>query len=344
MSLPALRRPAHPAVALAAVASLVLAGCSGAGSDNGDGPGDPGKQGPRAQSVADGSTPTDTWPLTGLPVTGEGPDHPVLVVKVDNSSSSSPQLGLGEADLVVEELVEGGTTRLAVFYHSQLPEVAGPVRSMRATDIGIVAPAGAVLVASGGAPPTVRRVAEAGITTFTEGAKGYTRDSGRVTPYNLMMNLPELAATVEATEPPAGYLPWGEARTFPDGRPAKRLSAVFSSGHTTTWELAGGTYTHLDGYAAENDRFRPDTVLVLRVRVGDAGYRDPAGNPVPETRLTGTGEAMVFHDGRVVRGTWAKDGLDGALSLETEAGALTIPPGKVWIELVPARDGDVRVG
>ncbi len=39
---------------------------------------------------------------------------------------------------MVEELVEGGLTRLAVFFYSQVPDNAGPVRSMRASDIGIV--------------------------------------------------------------------------------------------------------------------------------------------------------------------------------------------------------------
>ena len=49
-------------------------------------------------------------------------------------------------------------TRLAVFFYQQLPEVAGPVRSMRASDIGIVKPAHGVIVASGAAPPTIGRL------------------------------------------------------------------------------------------------------------------------------------------------------------------------------------------
>jgi hypothetical protein len=79
---------------------------------------------------------------------------------------------------------------------------------------------------------------------------------------------------------------------------------------------------------------------VLRVAVGDAGYTDPAGNPVPETKLEGTGQALIFHDGRLVRGQWKKDSLGAALTLSTEAGELTVPAGHTWIELVPVdRDG-----
>jgi hypothetical protein len=82
-------------------------------------------------------------------------------------------------------------------------------------------------------------------------------------------------------------------------------------------------------------------VLVLRVEVGDAGYLDPAGNPVPETKFTGSGEAMLFHGGRLVRGTWKKSALTSALTLSTRAGKLSVPAGHTWIELVPAANGNV---
>jgi hypothetical protein len=200
-----------------------------------------------------------------------------------------------------------------------------------------------VLVASGGAPPTVRRVKDAGITTFTEGAKGYSRAGDRSAPYNLMMSLPTLAKGLETPEPPENYLPWGNAGDAPQGQPARRIDAQFSAGHTTSWQYKGGTYTNLNSYAAGGDRFTPDTVLVLRVKVGDAGYRDPAGNAVPETKFTGKGDAMLFHGGKLVRGSWKKPGLDAPVTLSTKAGELTVPPGKVWIELVPAKNGNVTV-
>jgi hypothetical protein len=284
------------------------------------------------------------WPLTGLPAEGAAPQHPVLVVKIDNTAASTPQVGLGSADLVVEELVEGGSTRLAVFYHSELPDRVGPVRSMRATDIGIVQPAEAVLVASGGAPPTVRRVSSAGIKVIGEGGTGYSRDSSRRSPYNLFMDLPVLAKTLQAEDAPDSYFDWGGEGDFPGGQRARSLRATFSGGYSTSWRFRPGGYENVNSYAAAGDVFRPDTVLVLRVQVGDAGYKDPAGNPVPETRFAGKGEALVFHGGRVVRGTWSKQGLESPVSLRTRGGELTLPPGRVWVELVPVNGGNVTFG
>jgi hypothetical protein len=326
-------------VAAALAASLMLAGCGG---DDGDSPdNDEG-----AKQVGDGSELTSTWPLTGLPVASDGSSEltrPVLVVKMDNTYSSAPQIGLSKADMVVEELVEGGMTRLAAFFYSKVPGNAGPVRSMRASDIGIVKPVDAQMVTSGAAAVTIRRLQAAGIKFYGEGTKGSYRDSGRVAPYNLFVRLSELAKSLEKNDParPDDYLPWGEEGDLPQGRKARTIAASFSGGHTTNWTFAAGKYRNDNTFAADGDEFLADTVLVLRVRVGDAGYRDPAGNPVPETKFEGKGQALVFHNGRVVRGTWAKSKPDAALTLATRAGELTIPAGHVFIELVPASGGNV---
>jgi hypothetical protein len=338
------RRTRLTAVAAVSAASVVaaaaLAGCSskdhatGTASSAG---------GPSAQHAARGLTVSGQWPLTGETAHGNPPHHPVMIVKIDNTASSSPQIGLGHADLVTEELVEGGSTRLAVFFYQHTPHRVGPVRSMRATDIGIVKPAKAVLVASGGAPPTLRRIRAAHIPIYTEGAPGFARDSSRPAPYNLFDDLHELAGTVHGTGPGESYLPFGTAKDLPKGKPAAGLAATFSGGHTTQWVYRGGTYVNENSYAAPGDRFRPDNVLVLRVRVGDAGYLDPAGNHVPETHFTGTGKALLFHGGRVVAGTWKKT-LTSTVSLHTTTGApLDVPAGHTWIELVPANGGSVTV-
>lgn len=326
------------------VLSLVLAGCGG---DDGKDKADSGES--SAQETPAPDEP-QTWPLTGVEA-AEGEDvaldHPVLVAKIDNSSSSSPQVGLGKADLVVEELVEGGATRLAAFFYSKLPGDVGPIRSMRASDIGIVSPANAVIATSGAAQVTIDRVSKAGIKFFGEGGPGFYRKSGRSAPYNLFTSLKKVAKEVEddKAERPADYLPWGAATDLPAGKPASSVSASFGS-HTTNWKFRGGRYVNTNSFAGQGDRFQPDTVLVLRVEVVDAGYTDPAGNFVPESRFRGGGAAQVFHDGKVVEGEWAKDKLKSALTLSTAEGDLKVPAGKVWIELVPvdSAGGSVTFG
>ena len=341
-------RRASRVAAVVAVACLALAACS---SDDGGGDGGEPEAGPEGQEVSKGATLDATWPMTGLPVTGSqsaAQEHPVMVVKMDNTPSSAPQRGLDAADLVVEELVEGGVTRLAAFYYSSIPGTVGPVRSMRASDIGIVKPADAAVVTSGAAPVTLQRVRGAGIEFFGEGSQGFFRDTARSAPYNLFTDLAATTTLVEGEEArPDDYLPWGESEDLPRGRPAPSLAASFGS-HTTTWTHGPKGWTNTNSFAAEDEQFPADTVLVLRVRVGDAGYRDPAGNPVPETILEGKGEAMLFHDGRVVTGH-VVEAVAGAARSRSPRAARSSPsprggPGSSWCRRRPARSASADPG
>jgi hypothetical protein len=283
-------------------------------------------------------TPEQILPLTGLPASGGVPERPALVVKVDNTAHSRPQLGLSSADLVVEELVEGGLTRLAVMYHSTLPSIVAPVRSVRTTDIGIVAPTGGALVASGGARRVLQAIGAAGITVLTSSEAGLSRDPSRRAPYDVALDpTAAVAAATGLPAPAVPYLPWAPADAAPPtGTPATSAIVRFSGGHTTRWQWVEGAWHRVDDLAAPGDEFRAANVLVLRVATRDAGYRDPAGNPVPETVLEGSGQALLLTGGQVVRGSWSKASTAAPFQLADASGAdLGVPPGTTWIELVP---------
>jgi hypothetical protein len=328
----------HAKLAIPLALGLLLAGCGGGGSASDKAS----SSSPAAESAAVSST----WPLTGLPSGGKdtAKTYPVLVTKIDNTKFSEPQAGLSKADLVVEELVEGGLTRLAAFYYSRLPDRVGPVRSMRASDIGIVSPAGASVITSGAAAVTISRIRAAGIKFFEEGADGLSRDSSRSAPYNVFADLTTIAKSAkrDAATPP-DYLRWGDAADFPKGWKATKLEAGFGPDSTQVrhWVYDGKGYRNIDSHAASDDQFPADTVMVLKVPVGDAGYRDPAGNPVPETIFKGSGQAMIFHGGRLVRCDWSKPDLKAPISLTKAGTDLSVPAGHTWIELIPEGTGTV---
>ena len=318
---------------------LLLTACGG-GSSSSPESGSP-------QSVESGQSIPQFWPLTGLKVPvnkSAAIDHPVLVAKMDNTFSSQPQIGLSHADMVVEELVEGGLTRLAAFYYSEIPSNVGPIRSMRASDIDVVSPAHASVVTSGAAARTIARIKGAHIPFYGEGSKGMYRSTDRSAPYNLFVHLNEVAATAKTkAQTPPNYLQWGDEKDMPKGVKATSINAVFSGGHTTEWKYTNGSYHNLNSNAPAGDQFPATNVLVLRVREGDAGYLDPAGNHVPETLLTGKGNALLFHDGRMAAGFWHKGkAAKSPITLTTKKGQkLTVPAGHTWIELVPVDGGNV---
>ncbi|HWH31802.1 MAG TPA: DUF3048 domain-containing protein, partial [Egibacteraceae bacterium] len=126
-------------------------------------------------------------PLTGEEVESTGIlDRPVVAVKIDNASPARPQAGLGAADVVFEELVEGGYTRFLALYQSQAPETAGPVRSGRDVEADLLPPYQPLFVISGAAEPTYAVLRGAGLKIREEGQPedAFQRASDRKRPYN----------------------------------------------------------------------------------------------------------------------------------------------------------------
>ena len=326
---------------VAMAAAIALTGCSSQDEDPAPPVDDP-TQGTAAELV-------EFSPVTGLSMTKGRPDNPVFVVKVENTSGGQPQLNLDRADLILEELVEGGLTRLAALYYSDLPTKVGHVRSLRSTDIGIATPVNGQLVASGGAGGAVGKIKRAGIKLFSEdaGAPGFSSDPSLSRPYNRLINLERVNQKAKNVQPKESYLSWTpEGETADPGTSkvskATRATVRFSRSTTTAWKLSGKTWSRTNGFS--DAEFKAENLIVMECRIEDAGYTDPAGNPVPETVVEGSGKAMIFRGNQVVEVTWKKPALDSPISFETADGQpYTVTPGKTFVELVPKNEGKVTL-
>ncbi|WP_233517626.1 DUF3048 domain-containing protein [Geodermatophilus marinus] len=295
------------------------------------------------------------WPLTGVPVDAVA-DRPALAVKIENSAAARPQTGLNAADVVWEQVVEGGITRFVAVYHSTLPPEIGPVRSIRPMDPAIAAPLGGLLAFSGGVPPYVAAAEAAGLQVIRQdsGAAGFSRTATRAAPHNVHAAPQTLVDQADAAHrtppgaqfdhPAAGEQPTAVAAGQPATTLELTLSGVSSPGWA--WSDAEGRWLRSEGSApaleADGRRIGATNVVVLRVDVVATDARDPAGNPVPETILTGTGEALVASGGHTVEATWSKRGIGDRVTLTGADGApVTLAPGTTWVELVPTGTGSV---
>lgn len=346
-SLPAVRHAGVMklrALVIAATLTLSLAACSKEAE----------KTGPK---VGDQDSISQVSPLTGTALERGAPDNPVFVVKIDNTRASAPQTGIDKADLVVEQTVEGGTTRLAVLYWTNLPAEVGHVRSMRATDIGIAKPVNGQLAASGGAAVTITRIRNADLKIHSQdsGSTGFRRGPGHA-PYNVLLDLKALAGTAHGDGPQRPYFDWASAAhatasapsetpgatpstSAPEPKKASAVDVRFSGQHTTRWAFANGVWKRTNG--TSQPEFGAQNLIVIHAPQRDAGYRDPAGNPVPETYFAGSGKFELFAGNTVTTGTWTKADVSSTITLKDENGQeLKMPAGKTWIELV--NDGIAR--
>jgi hypothetical protein len=296
----------------------------------------------------------DADPLTGLPADPATKSRPVLAVKIDNAPKARPQAGINNADIVVEEGVEGGVTRFFTMFHTKDAPSVGPVRSARSTDILFARQIGKPLFAYSGANAAFLALVhqaplvDVGVDRFPV---AYHREPGRPAPYNLFSETKALyaagagAGDTSAPPPLFYYRPAGEAPPATGSEPApKGVQAVWKLNITTTvvyaWDEPSKTFRrttdgapHLD---AAGTQVGPDNVVFQVVDYKDTGLVDRSGAKVPEAVLVGEGEAWVLTGGRLIKGRWSRPSEDRTTAYTLPSGEpIRLTPGRTWLELVP---------
>jgi hypothetical protein len=278
-------------------------------------------------------------PLTGLPdPTGVASTRCAITVKVDNTQAGHPKYGVGQADVVYEEVVEGFVTRLAAIFNSHAPARVGPVRSVRRTDQSIVWPIGGVFVYSGGAPYAIQSISTAPVVRLDETTAGSLmfRDHSRSAPYNLFARVDQMYERCGKPVPPPPLFSYRAAGEAAAGTPAASVHVAFRAGFDVTWQwdAASGTWKrsifHKPETVQSGVQLAPKNVVVMAAQyVG--GDRQNFG---AEAQLTGSGSAWVFTDGKAVKGTWSRpDKSAPARFLDAAGNDIKLTPGQTWVEL-----------
>ncbi|MFF2453598.1 DUF3048 domain-containing protein [Isoptericola sp. NPDC058082] len=335
------------AAALTVAAVLALAACSSGGS--------PSPVVTPGSTADKGAPPSPTmpsaWPLTGVR-SDEVAARPALAVKIENAPEARPQTGLEDADLVWEEVVEGGITRFVAVYHSRIPKAVEPVRSVRPMDPDVVAPLGGILAYSGGQAPFIAAVEKSGTQSviMDRGDAGFSRDPGRAAPHNVVGDPKAFLdqADGDRTVPPPAQFRYageaGEGTAAADGTKAATLDVTLSPAQRSVWDWSGEEKRWLrsegsrESVSSSGKRHAAVNVLALSVDVVDTQYKDPAGAPVPKTELVGKGKGVLASAGRTVSVQWSKKGQRSPVELTRDGEPVELDPGSTWIELVP-KDG-----
>jgi len=277
-------------------------------------------------------------PLTGLPDPGGAAQgRPALTVKVDNLDGEGvrPQTGLDQADVVYEEVTEGGITRFAAVFQSQIPEEVGPIRSVRRMDPDLVTPIGGVFAYSGGADANVDAIRSAPVRSVDESMAGDAmfRSDANEPPHNLFgRGQAFFDGGGDPVPPPAlfEYRPEGETAT---GEPVTAFTVGFMAGYAPryTWEADSGTWLRdVEGVpfnTATGTQIAPRNVVVqFTVYTGSGG----------EGQVVGEGDAMVFVDGQLIRCRWVRPDVGTpARYVDGFGGPVKLAPGSTWVELAP---------
>ncbi len=290
-------------------------------------------------------------PLTGVPLPHPASaSRPVVATKIDNLEAAGPQAGLEAADLVFEEVVEGGITRFLALFHSTIPGRVGPIRSARPEDAAILPPFEPILFISGARPDVIQLLHEAGVVVREEDGRILRRDPARRPPHNVFADGKDLFAAAGAlpAAEPIGWtfdqLPPPDAVVCPSPcteHPGHALVVEFSPASRAAFRYqSDGLYHRLHGAGRRTETSMGTggvaNVIVLAMEMQPAGCCDPAGNPLSATNVVGSGHALVLRDGQRYEANWSKPSRERHFTVTRPDGSpLPLKPGPTWVLLAP---------
>lgn len=290
-----------------------------------------------------------------------------LAVKVENDPAARPQSGLIDAEMVVEELVEGGVTRFICFFLANESPALGPNRSVRPSDIDITYYLKPLLICSGGAPQVMAMVRQSGLMYLEEDATHFWRDRKRSVPHNLYTNTEKLRAYLAeqgdtCNQATAGGLAFyapedlqamqaalarGEAPEIPVGKIPVKVGSIniayeSSCAARYSYDPASNKYLRFVQNKPHTDlttgaQLAPRNVIVQYVHLSSSGVKDVLGTETPNSEVVGKGQCLIFSGGEMVAGTWSKASRnDPAYYYDAIGQEVKLYPGQTWVHLVPA--------
>jgi hypothetical protein len=289
--------------------------------------------------------PLPTYPLTGVPVAGDGLVvlRPAVVAKVGNYDAH-PQQGVNLADIVFEEIINDNVSRFAMVFQSQGADLVGPIRSGRIQDVDLLGSFNSPILAwSGGNGTVTREIDDSDLINMSPNHCGSAcfRVNFDKAPYNLFFNINK---AWEQAPPGAGATPPQFQYRSPDaiapGTPSAGVALQMDSYEVEwTWNSATGLYERQQNGRADNDA-NGELTTTNNVVVLEMVYLPGVSNS-PDAQSVGTGQVWVFSAGNMVHGTWSRADRKATFTLTADDGTpIVLTPGRTFVEL-PRTGGNV---
>ena len=319
---------------------------------------------------------TEICPLNGIKYSSKQrkwwETHRPLGVMVENHTDSRPQSGVNASDITYEIVAEGGITRMLNVYYCQDAGIIGPVRSARVYFLDFIAEYGdfPLYAHVGGAntpgpADALGQIADMDwvgyndMNQFSLGLPTFWRDEKRLgrnvatehTMYTSSGKLWEAAEKRGLTEKDKKGNLWNEefeVYQFKDETPssgAQNIHLEYWEGYesyfvdwlysqkTNSYLRENGGVTHIDRNTKKQLEAKNIVVLFMAESNANDGYEN---NMHLLYKTKGSGNALIYMDGKEVEGTWKKSSRDAKTILYDAKGAeIKFNRGKFWFHILP---------
>ncbi len=275
---------------------------------------------------------------TNLP----GSSGKVFAVKFDDTSAAHPQDGVESADIVYITEVEAGFTRLMGIYSSNYPEVLGPIRSARISDLSILGEYGKVGYLYSGAQSKMRPVISAANLVNLSAERNppsiYFNDPSRRSPYSMMVRpnlLLEKAGDVELAKEPG----WKHGARAEDAK--KIISAEIewaNASYEAVWSVEEKRFllkhNGKANIASSGIQLGSPMMVIQMVKISPSEYGDKFGGVTPKSEVIGSGHGYLLRNQRVVKVLWNRASLSEPTTWSLEDGSPAyFARGQLWFFL-----------
>lgn len=298
--------------------------------------------------------------------------HRPLGVMIENHVDARPQSGIDAADVTYEAVAEGGITRTLNVYYCQDAGIVGPVRSARTYFLDWISEYGPypfyAHVGGANTPGPADALGQINdydwggyndLNQFSIGFPTYKRDETRLgrsvatehTMYSVTNKLWEVGKKRGLTNKDKDGDEWDEnfrKYSFKDdadtsARPSAQTVHIEYWNNPSfyvdwVYDKASNTYLRKNGGQSHVDRntkkqLSTKNIIVMFMTEGRAndGYE---GNAHLIYGNKGTGRALIFMDGKQVRGNWKKSGREGRTIVTDSSGKeIKFNRGKIWFNI-----------
>lgn len=299
-------------------------------------------------------------PLTGLPIAEDLVNQRPVAVMLNNLKEAMPQLGISQADIIYEALVEGGITRMLALYQDPSEvDLIGSIRSARPYYVELAFGHDAIFLHAGGSDDAYSLISSLGVTAF-DCIKGYEgtlfwRDANRVAANGSVHSvvtsgeaitslLPTYSIRMEHETNYTYEMQFAADGTPAGGEQALTIKAPFSAYKTGTfaYDADSGKYLVSQYGASHADGNTGEQLAVTNVLLLETNCHVISGDELGHMSITVTGEGNGWFacGGEYIPICWSKSSSSSQLTYTTQSGeALTLGAGNSYVCFLPLNSG-----
>lgn len=284
--------------------------------------------------------------LDGRPLKNTESKLPIAIV-LDNLKESRPISGIKNTSVVYEAPVEADITRfLAIYEQDFLPDKIGPVRSIRPYFTEWAQEYGALFIHAGGSPESLKNIKKGiypiyNLDEISKDGVYFWRDWQRESPHNIYISKQSIINVIKDKDLnnviKSDFKAWTFKSEIDEIKPYQLTDIIkIDYREPVIWQFNKDENIYLryqSGQVFVDESYEQvwaKNIVIQKTRID---ILDEIGRRYIQT--VGSGQALIFQGGTMIKGTWQRNNNDTHTSFYDENGnEIEFFPGLIWIQIV----------